>query len=107
MAGKPAGRSRKPRNGPTRTGTIRGMVQATPTPNPNAMKFTIPGHRFASPQTVGSAAAAAGTPFAPLFALPGVASIFATADFVTIMKLPDAEWGPIVASATEALGAAF
>ena len=58
-----------------------------PTPNPNAFKFTVRGKTFDSPVTFGSADAAAGTPFAKaLFEIPGVASCFATADFVTITK---------------------
>ena len=38
----------------------------------------------------------AGTPFEPLFGLPGVASVFATADFVTITKAADADWAGII-----------
>ncbi|MEM8885203.1 MAG: NifU N-terminal domain-containing protein [Planctomycetota bacterium] len=82
-------------------------VTAQPTPNPAAYKFTIQGHTFDGPKTIGSAAEASGTPFEPLFALPGVKSVFATADFVTITKDAAADWGGIIDSATEALSSAF
>ena len=82
-------------------------VTAQPTPNPAAYKFTIEGHSFDGPQTIGSAADAAGTPFEPLFGLPGVVSIFATANFVTITKDSGADWTAILDSATSALTQAF
>jgi hypothetical protein len=85
------------------------MAEVIPqaTPNPQAYKFTIEGHAFGSPQTIGSAADAVDTPFEMLFGLPGVASIFATANFVTIMKEPAADWDAIVEPAREILAAAF
>jgi len=82
-------------------------VTAQPTPNPAAYKFTIQGHSFEGPRTVGSPAEAAGTPFESLFGLPGVSSIFATADFVTITKDADADWATIIEPATTALSSAF
>ena len=85
------------------------MVEAIPqpTPNPQAYKFTLDGHAFDRPIAIGGADEAAGTPFEGLFALPGVASIFATSNFVTVMKEPAADWGPILDSAKEALERAF
>lgn len=71
-------------------------VTPQPTPNPRAFKFTVTGHSFSAPQTIGSAEAAAGTPFEGLFALEGVAGVFATADFVTVTKTPDADWANLV-----------
>ena len=82
-------------------------VTAQPTPNPAAYKFTLEGHKFDSPTTIGSAAEASGTPFEALFALPGVKSIFATANFVTITKDASADWTGIVDSATSSLASAF
>lgn len=76
------------------------MASATPspTPNPNAMRFsldvTLPGTVSAS-----SADEAAGDPFlAALLGIDGVASVFGTADFVTITRQPDADWEPIKAA---------
>ena len=78
-----------------------------PTPNPQAYKFTIEGHTFDSARTIGSAGEAEGTPFAGLFELPGVVSLFMTANFVTIMKEPAADWEPIVGPAKALLESAF
>ena len=82
-------------------------VTAQPTPNPAAYKFTIEGHSFDGPQTIGSAADAAGTPFEPLFGLPGVVSVFATANFVTVTKAADADWTAILEPAQSAISQAF
>jgi hypothetical protein len=81
-------------------------VVPQPTPNPHAFKFTVEGHTF-KPTTVTSAAAAKGTPFEKLFGLPGVASVFATANFVTITKAPGGDWAAIVEPAKKALEQAF
>ena len=82
-------------------------VTTQPTPNPAAYKFTIEGYSFDGPQTVGSAADAAGTPFEPLFGLPGVVSVFATANFVTVTKAADADWTTILEPAKSAISQAF
>ena len=82
-------------------------VTAQPTPNPAAYKFTIEGHQFDGPVTIGSAGEAAGGPFEALFTLPGVKSVFATANFVTITKDPAADWGGIVDAATASLSSSF
>ena len=85
------------------------MAQVTPqtTPNPAAFKFTIDGHSFDAPVTVGSAADAAGTPFEALFGLDGVVSIFATSNFVTITKDAAADWDTLVEPVKQALEQAF
>jgi hypothetical protein len=84
------------------------QVTPQPTPNPNALKFSIAGHRFASPLTFGDAAAAKGTPFAEaLFRIQGVRGLFATADFVTVTKEPAADWSHILPAAKRALEANF
>jgi len=84
------------------------MAQVTPqpTPNPQAYKFTISGHSFASPLTL-DAATAAGTPFEGLLQLPGVVGIFATADFVTVTKEPGADWDRLIDPARAHLEQAF
>ena len=69
----------------------------SPTPNPNAMKFTldasVPDDLEASP--FGQA----------LLAIPGVASIFGVVDFVTVTRVPDADWDGIVPAVIEAAAA--
>ena len=85
------------------------MAQVTPqaTPNPQAFKFTIEGAGFDSPTSVGDAAAAKGTPFEALFEIPGVASIFATANFVTVMKTPGSEWDQLIGPIQSVLAEKF
>ena len=81
-------------------------VIAQPTPNPQAFKFTIEGHVFASPVTISDRGAAEGTPFEGLLDLPGVVSLFATSNFVTLTKEPAADWELIVDDAKQLLSAA-
>ena len=68
----------------------------SPTPNPNAMKFTLD-RTLPESFNATSPGAAAGNPFAEeLFAVEGVASVFGVNDFVTISRAPGADWAPIV-----------
>lgn len=76
------------------------MATATPsdTPNPDATKYTLD-VSFAEMVTYASAEDAAGHPFAAaVFGAPGVASLFATADFCTVTREPGADWAPITAA---------
>jgi hypothetical protein len=76
------------------------MATATPspTPNPDATKYTLD-VTFDEMVTFSDAEAAAGDPFAAaVFAAPGVASLFATANFVTVTRAPGADWEPITAA---------
>ena len=68
----------------------------SPTPNPNAMKFTLD---VTLPEMldVRSAEAADGNPLAErIFAIPGVAMLFGTADFLTVSREEGADWDAIV-----------
>ena len=83
------------------------MATATPspTPNPDAMKYSLD-VTFDAMVTYGSAEEAAGDPFAAaVFAAPGVASLFATADFCTVTRVPGADWEPITAAVRAAAAA--
>jgi hypothetical protein len=67
----------------------------SPTPNPNAMKFTLdvalPARILANRgDDVDDAFTRA------LLAIDGVASVFGVNDFVTITREPDADWDPII-----------
>lgn len=79
-------------------------IRIEPTPNPNALKLTV-----GSP--VGGPATFTGDtddPLAgPLLGLPGVTSIFMTADFVTLSKTPEADWESITPRAVEILEERF
>jgi len=80
---------------------------ASPTPNPDAMKFVLdvplPGQvRAAAGETVpGPAGAFAGA----VLALDGVASVFGVNDFLTVTRRPGAPWEPIVCGVEEAAAA--
>ena len=76
------------------------MASATPspTPNPNALRFSLDTPLGA---TLSASSPddpdAAGSPFlTALLAIDGVASVFATADFVTVTRTAGAEWDSIV-----------
>jgi hypothetical protein len=71
-------------------------AEPSPTPNPNAMKFTLD---VTLPEMldVRSAEAAAGNPLAEaVFAIPGVVMLFGTADFLTVSREDGADWDDIV-----------
>ncbi len=70
-------------------------VTVSSTPNPNAVKFTV-GTPVGGPATFVPAQPTDDPLGNALLALPGVASVFMTADFVTVNKLPDAAWEPII-----------
>ena len=70
----------------------------SPTPNPDAMKFTL---NITLPESfnVTNADAAAGNAFAEqVFATGDVVTVFGVNDFVTVTRRQDAEWEPIVAA---------
>ena len=80
-------------------------VRPEPTPNPNAIRFALSSALLGDrPRTFASAAAAAGTPWAKrLLEVPGVVSVFALKDFLTVTKGADADWGVILPKAVEIL----
>jgi hypothetical protein len=76
------------------------VIQVESTPNPNAAKFNV-GRAVGGPATF-----VQGTddPMASaLLALPGVRSVFMTADFVTLSKDSDSPWEEIVPAAIDIL----
>jgi hypothetical protein len=79
-------------------------AEPSPTPNPDALKFTLD-TTLPEMFNVTSADAAAGNPFAAaVFAVDGVRSVFGTNDFVTVNRRPGADWEPIVAAVQDAAG---
>lgn len=81
-------------------------VVPSQTPNPNALKFTVDA-TFDAPRSFVAGQHTDDPTAAALLALPGVTSVFMSADFVTLSKAPDASWEEIIPGATEALQAAF
>jgi len=81
-------------------------VTVAQTPNPNALKFEV-GVDVGGPKTF-VAGRDEGDPLAAaLLALPGVTSVFMSADFVTLSKTPDADWMEIVDEAGRLLADHF
>ncbi len=72
------------------------MVSVTPepTPNPNALKFTLDRPATDKPtETFRDGSDPAESPLgARIFALGGVTNVFLTADFVSVTKEPEVEW---------------
>ncbi|HEY8469748.1 MAG TPA: NifU N-terminal domain-containing protein [Longimicrobiales bacterium] len=82
-------------------------VRFQPTPNPNAGKFSTDRTVVQNgSRSYFSAEQAAGDPVAgALFAIPGVASVFMVADFITVTKTPDARWEELVPRVEQAIRA--
>ena len=80
-------------------------IDVQPTPNPNAMKFSVGVPTTGgAPRTFRSAAEAEGDSLArTLFAIPGVVYVFMTADFVSVNKAPTSRWDDILPEATRAV----
>jgi hypothetical protein len=72
------------------------------TPNPNALKFTVDA-TFETPTAFAAAQPTDDPVAAPLLEIPGVISVFMSADFVTLSKSPEADWDGIVPAAIEVL----
>ncbi len=69
-------------------------VIAQPTPNPNAMKFTV-GSKTGGPVTFRRGEKVEHPLAVAILATEGVASVFWTADFVTVSKVPEGDWATI------------
>ncbi len=81
-------------------------VSVSSTPNPNAVKFTV-GVPVGGPTTYVPSQPTDDPLGAALLGLAGIASVFMTADFVTINKLPDAAWEAIIEPAQQILETHF
>jgi hypothetical protein len=74
----------------------------SPTPNPDAVKFTLDTTLPDTMNVTGPEEAEDNAFARAVFAAGGVASVFGVNDFVTVTRQPGADWGPI----TEAVQAA-
>lgn len=81
-------------------------ISVEPTPNPNAMKFTV-GSPVGGPATFSDAASADDPVASQLLQIAGVVSVFMTADFVTVTKTPDAQWDAITESTSTVLSSHY
>ena len=81
-------------------------VRFTPTPNPNAGKFTLDRQVLegnASRSFYNADDAADHALAAALFEVEGVASVFMVDDFVTVTKSPEAPWDGLIPQLTAAI----
>ena len=81
-------------------------VRVEPTPNPNAVKFSV-GRPVGGPGTYVKGAQPEEVFLASLLEVDGVASVFFTSDFITISKTPDGSWDVITPEATAILEGHF
>jgi len=81
-------------------------VVPQPTPNPNALKFSV-GVDVGGPATYTPAAESDNPLASALLAVDGVLSVFMTADFVTLSKAPEADWAVISPAAQQILQSHF
>lgn len=81
-------------------------VHSAPTPNPNAMKFVV-GVPVGGPSTFVRGAETDQAFVTELLEIEGVASMFMTADFVTITKAPGSSWETITPLALSILEGQF
>jgi len=84
-------------------------VVPEPTPNPNAVKFTLdrPSTEGRA-QTFRAGSDPAESPLgARIFALDGVTNVFMTSDFVSVTKEDDADWNELVPRVMDELQAHF
>lgn len=68
------------------------------TPNPNALKFTV-GQDVGGPTTVAAGQQSEDPTAQALIEIDGVTSVFMTADFVTLTRSPEGDWGAIAEQA--------
>ncbi len=74
-------------------------IDASPTPNPNSLKFTLRNGKFIETgmESLASPDEAAGHPLGErLFEIEGVANVFILPQFLTITKTGAAKWDDIV-----------
>ena len=84
-------------------------VVPEPTPNPNAVKFTLdrPSTEGRA-QTFRAGSDPAESPLgARIFALDGVTNVFMTSNFVSVTKEDDADWNELVPLVIDELQAHF
>ncbi len=84
--------------------------RAHPTPNPNSLKITADAGSFVDDgmAVFRSPAEAETHPLGRhLFAVAGVADVFAVPQFVTVTKRPSADWGEVLPAVEDALAVYF
>ena len=80
------------------------VLEVSPTPNPNALKFVLDRIIASDPVSFFSKEAAAAHPVASrLFEIHGIASLLILNDFITVNRDPTIEWRSITGKVRTAL----
>ena len=79
------------------------VTATTTTPNPDAMKFTLDVRVEGMVNARTEQEAAVDPLAAAVLALPGVAAVFRTADFLTVTRDPSASWDELIATVSETI----
>ncbi len=84
-------------------------VNISSTPNENAMKYTLNCNALESGhKTYPNPEAAEESPVAKaLFAIDGVTQVFLMADFITVTKKPESNWGNLEAAILDAIKSSY
>ena len=80
-----------------------GTIEMRQTPNPNARKFVLAGIRFEGSRNYALGGAVDDPLALQLLALEGVYNVLLAQDFVTVNKLPDVEWPPLLSAVEDVL----
>jgi hypothetical protein len=81
------------------------VTATTTTPNPDAMKFTLDVRVEGMVNARTEQEAAVDPLAAAVLAIPGVAAVFRTADFLTVTRDPSASWDELIATVAETIAA--
>jgi hypothetical protein len=80
------------------------VISIDPTPNENALKFTIEGKAIASGSATFKKDTAANNPIAAaVFAIDGIVAVFLLNDFITVTKAPSASWSDLQKAVQDAI----
>jgi len=82
-------------------------IDVQPTPNPNAVKFTLNRTVAAQGKTYRDAATAEVEWARELLQIRGVTQVFAVNNFISINKTPDADWNAIAPQVEQVLRRTF
>ncbi len=82
------------------------VLSVDPTPNENAVRFTVEGAATSTPTTFKKENADDNAIAKAVFAIDGVTSVFMVNDFVTITKDPAASWGDLESPVKQAIESA-
>ncbi len=81
------------------------VTATTTTPNPDAMKFTLDVRVEGMVNATTEQEASADPLAAAVLAIPGVAAVFRTADFLTVTREPSTPWDDLIVTVAQTIAA--